>query len=82
MLLKLLQGSLDGLSALLKTIVGILPHSPFVGFYNLSIENDYLGMLAWVVPINEMIATCEAWLVAIGFFYLYMIVLRWAKAIE
>lgn len=82
MLLDLLQNVVDGFAVILDKIVGILPQSPFAGFYNLSIENEYLAMLSWFVPIREIIATCEAWLVAVGVFYLYMVVLRWVKAIE
>lgn len=82
MLFKMIQGLVDGFAAVLRGIVGLLPQSPFTGFYNLSLENEYLSILAWVVPVNEIIATCEAWLVAVGLFYLYMIVMRWVKAIE
>ena len=42
----------------------------------------YLGYLNYFLPISQIIAIGEAWLVAIGLFYAYQIILRWIKAIE
>ena len=81
MLFKLIQGVFDALGLLFSTVVGLLPQSPFNGFYNLTLDSELLSMVAWFFPVKEMIVTCEAWLVAVSVFYLYSAILRWAKAI-
>lgn len=63
-------------------MLSFLPDSPFLSFFNTTIANEYLSALNWFVPIDKMIVLGESWLVAIGIFYLYQLVLRWAKAIE
>lgn len=40
MLLELLQGIINGLGALLRVVVGLLPISPFNGLRALSLENE------------------------------------------
>lgn len=82
MLLQLLQSIIDVLGDFLRSVLVLLPSSPFNGFYSLTIDNEFLQVLAWIVPIKEIIATCEAWLISVGLFYLYSIALRWVKAIE
>lgn len=82
MLLKLLQGILDGLGALLRLVIGLLPTSPFDGLRAVSLENEWIGFLCYIVPMPEIIATLEAWVVSVSAFYLYSSVLRWIKAIE
>lgn len=82
MLLNLLQSIIDGFATILMTIIVALPSSPFTGLYNLSMDSTFLGYLAWLFPVSEIIALLQAWGVSVGAFYLYMIVLRWIKAIE
>lgn len=82
MLLELLQGIINGLGALLRVIVGLLPTSPFNGLRALSLENEWIGYLCYIVPMSEIIATLEAWTASVAVFYLYSVVLRWVKAIE
>jgi hypothetical protein len=78
----------DSLTSAVITFIGsilnLLPDSPFLALENLS-NTDYYQWLKWVnwfVPINTFISILEAWLVGIGLYYLYQIVLRWVKAIE
>ncbi len=82
MLLNLIQSIIDGFATVLLTIVTVLPSSPFEGLYNLSMDEQFLGYLSWLLPIAEMLALLQAWGISVGGFYLYMIVLRWIKAIE
>lgn len=67
---------------LLKWVLALLPTSPFTSFINACENLPYLGWLNWFIPVGQMIAIGEAWLVAIGLFYLYSIILRWIKAIS
>jgi len=82
MLTKFMQTIIDGLVALLKTVIGLLPSSPFASVYNLTIDNELLQFLAWIVPYPQIIAVLQAWLATITVFYLYQIVMRWVKVIS
>lgn len=66
----------------LDTVLKVLPTSPFSAFLDKMGQIPYLSTLNYFVPISEMIAIGEAWLVAVGVFYLWSIVLRWIRAIE
>ena len=81
-----ISGIWDGVKGLLQTMVDavlkVLPISPFRQFLESLEDLPYLKYLNWIFPIGDFIAIAQAWLVAIGLFYLYMIILRWIKAIE
>lgn len=66
----------------LDWVLALLPTSPFAKFLDACSNLPYLGWFNWFVPIGQMIAIGEAWLVAIGIFYLYSIILRWIHAID
>lgn len=66
----------------LDWVLKLLPTSPFTEFINAYSDIPYLGWLNWFIPVGQMIAIGEAWLVAIGLFYMYSIVLRWIRAID
>lgn len=78
----------DALSATVITFIGnvlsFLPDSPFLVLEELSNTEYYqwLQWLNWFIPINTFVSILEAWLVGIGLYYVYQIVLRWVKAIE
>lgn len=66
----------------LQWVLALLPTSPFTSFIQACSDIPYLGWLNWFIPVGQMIAVGEAWLVAIGLFYMYSIVLRWIRAIS
>lgn len=66
----------------LDNVLNLLPSSPFSSFLNAMDTLPYLSYLNWFIPVSQMIAIGQAWLVSIGLFYAYMIVLRWVKAIN
>lgn len=70
------------LNKFLEWVLALLPTSPFTEFINTCSDIPYLGWLNWFIPVGQMIAIGEAWLVAIGLFYMYSIVLRWIRAID
>lgn len=72
---------IKSLGLILKLIVSILPSSPFSLINNSPIA-EYLPTLNFFIPVSEIIAISQVWLLAIGSYYLYQIVLRWIKAIE
>lgn len=66
----------------LNLVLSVLPRSPFVKYIAAMEEIPFLQYLNWFIPIGTFILIGEAWLVAIGIFYLYSIILRWIRAIE
>ncbi len=77
----LLQNVIDGLGDTLESILDILPDSPFTAIDNSPIS-EYIGYINWIVPMTEIIAILQVWVVAIATYYLVVIVLRWIKAIQ
>lgn len=65
-----------------ETIMSALPISPFTAYINQIEKYEWLAYINWLIPIDQFIAIGEGWLMAVGIFYLYSIVLRWIKAIE
>lgn len=76
----------EKISVLLKSMLGLiinmLPRSPFVKILDLIGDIPYLNIINWFIPFDVIITITEVWLLAIGVFYLYMIILRWIKAID
>lgn len=66
------------------SVVNLFPQSPFVILDELSnsIVYEWLQYLNWFIPVNTFVGIFEAWLVCVGLYYVYQIVLRWIKVIE
>lgn len=60
----------------------LLPASPFKAFIEGMGNIPYLDVLNWFLPVSEMLAIGQAWLLAITAFYIVSLLLRWVKAIE
>ena len=60
---------------IISVILALLPQSPFVGFTNLMNNIPYISFVNWFLPISEMIAILESWLVVVSVYYgiLYLI---------
>lgn len=59
----------------------VLPTSPFHQFITQIEDTQALHVLNWFIPVGQILNVLSAWLIAIGLFYLYSIILRWIKAI-
>lgn len=69
----------------LKAVLGFLPDSPFKILDSLDPTGqiaEWLGMVNWFIPIYSFVGILEGWLVCIGVYYIYQVVLRWLHAIE
>lgn len=75
-ILNALKGILD---AVLATLVGFFPLSPFKGFIDSLEQLPFLGYLNWFIPVGLLLKIASGWLTAIGLYYLYMVVARWIK---
>lgn len=63
-------------------LVGFLPSSPFRAVIDRVGTIPYIDTIAWFVPIDEIILLLMYWTTAIGVYYIYMIALRWIKALD
>lgn len=82
MLFSFLQGVIDVLGKCLGIILLILPSSPFDAIYTLTLDNELLQALAWLVPFPQIIAVLQGWVSAIAIFYVVQVILRTVNAIE
>lgn len=82
MLKNFWNGLVDIVNDILSAIMFLLPDSPFA---NVTIPDEVkqiLGYVNYFVPIAAMLAIGTGWLAAIGIYYLYQTILRWAKTIK
>ena len=66
------------------SVVELFPESPFVVLNDMSNSDFYtcLKYLNWFIPVSSFVSILETWLLGIGIYYIYQIVLRWIKVIE
>lgn len=72
---------IKALGVVLFLIFGLLPPSPFKILNNSPIA-EYLPTINYFIPVSEIIAIGQSWLLCIGVYYIYQIALRWIKAIQ
>jgi len=72
----------DKISYVLQAVLLLLPDSPFVAITKDADIQQVLGWLNWFIPVSQMVAILEVWLVAVALFYVYQMILRFAKVIE
>lgn len=73
------------INAFLYKIVGlilsVLPDSPFTAVIA-DLENvPWLGYMNWFIPVGTMLKIGTLWTAAIAAFYVYQLILRWAKVV-
>jgi len=81
MLTLFIQLIINGLGGLVNA-AEVLPTSPFANAQAVTLDNELLAMLAWFVPFPQIIAVLQAWVIAIGTWYLAMKGMRWMKLIQ
>lgn len=76
------NGLTDLIDEILAAVLVLLPDSPFA---NIDIPYEIkqiLGYVNYFVPVAAMLSIAVGWLTAIGIYYLYQTILRWAKTIK
>jgi hypothetical protein len=68
----------DWLKSAIAFLINLLPDSPFTAI-NHSVISEYLPYLNWFIPFNQILAILQLWLVAVGVFYIYKVILKWIK---
>lgn len=76
---------LDRLNAFLNYVAAkimfFLPDSPFREFITGLSDVPWIRYLNWFVPVGTFVTIGAVWVAAIAVFYVYQIILRWAKAV-
>lgn len=70
------------INKILTVIMSALPTSPFDKILSKLDELPYLQYINWFIPFDLICDITLVWLTAVGLYYLYMIILRWIKAID
>lgn len=70
------------LDYVLSVVLALLPDSPFQAITTNANITNFLGYINYFVPMNEIMAIMQAWITAVGVFYVYQAILRFAKVIE
>jgi hypothetical protein len=73
-LINIASGIADGL-------VWLLPMSPFSAL-ELAFDSELMGYINYFLPVSEAVNLLAGWGIAILAWYLYMLILRWIKAIR
>ena len=75
----------DWLGSALNSVLGwvlfVLPDSPFKLLSNSPIS-EYINYINYFVPIDYILSTLGLWIVAVGSYYGYKLILAWIKAIN
>jgi hypothetical protein len=72
---------IEGVATLGEWVVSLLPQSPFRMFDN-ALDSSLLGHINYFIPVSQMMDIFVLWGAAVGGFYAWKLVLRWAKAIQ
>lgn len=76
-----MDGFIDFVNMVLGVVLSLLPDSPFTAIIAAIEKLDFLPYLNWFVPVGTLIGIGTAWLTCISVYYLYQVILRWAKVI-
>lgn len=80
-LIDLINWIISAFGDILSLILTLLPDSPF-NWDITGINNSYLQIIFYVLPIQEIAVIMGTYIPAVGTWYLYRIVLRWLKGAE
>jgi hypothetical protein len=72
----------DWSNSLLQLILAALPDSPFQILTRNSAIVEVIGYVNYFIPVSFMVSVLQAWIVAVGSFYIWQVLLRWVKAID
>lgn len=72
---------IDRLNEILSWVAQVLPPSPFK-LLSMTPLKPYLPYINYFLPMDFVLSAFSAWSLAISTYYLYQVILRWAKAIK
>lgn len=80
-MISILNTVIKAIANFLLLIISFLPKSPFSYIDNSGVK-EFLGYINWIIPVDNIIAIGELWLVSVGIYYIYSVAMRWVKMIE
>lgn len=80
--MSIFNSILEWLEKFLHDVLQYLPTSPFKAYLSKISDLPYLEYVNYFIPIPEIIAITEAWIIVVGVYYIYSVALRWVKALE
>lgn len=66
----------------LEALLSLLPRSPFRAFFESVQAMPYLPFLNWVIPVAAMANIFRLWLVAVGVYFIYNLIMRKVGVIQ
>ena len=81
MLTSFVQMIINGIAGL-GSMLDALPLSPFALANAVPVDAQILAFISLLVPFEQIISLLQAWLLAIGGWYVAKKPLRWAKVIQ
>lgn len=76
-----MDGFFDFINMIVGAVLSLLPDSPFTQVITELGKLDFLPYVNWFVPVGTLLGIGTAWLTCIALYYLYQVILRWAKVI-
>lgn len=73
----IINGLIEKLGLTITAILHSLPMSPFK--FEETFNSSLLGWVNLIFPLGKMLQVLTLYLVAVGVYYLYRIVMRWIK---
>lgn len=81
-MLDWLQELFDAFASKIMEVLPLDPFQQFLSQVDYSKLNQYLGYVAYFIPIHFLVLCLSAFLSALGLYYFASIVLRWIRAIS
>lgn len=66
----------------ISLVLSLLPVSPFVGFEYLLENIPFLSFVNWFLPIQEMVAILESWLLVVAVYYGILYLVNYAGIVK
>ncbi|MEM0173670.1 MAG: hypothetical protein QXI16_04090 [Sulfolobaceae archaeon] len=72
----------SSLDYVLSFVLAMLPDSPFQIITRNNTVIEYLGYVNYFIPMTEILGILQLWITAVGVYYVYQAILRFAKVVE
>lgn len=63
-------------------VLGVLPKSPFTSVIESFVNVPYLAVVNYFLPVTEMVAILEGWLVCITAYMAVSLLARWIRLVS
>jgi len=80
-IIDMLNVLIKSLGVVMSWVVELLPDSPFTFFDSLTLDNTWMGYIAYIVPVQQILTLLTYWITAITLFYVYSAIMRFLKMV-